>query len=441
MLCSSFFWARMEFGSIAEPPGKQRDDVYYENIAFNLAAGNGFALDFASEDWRQPYRDANRDGSNEWIFRIKAAGPTATRPPVWPILMAGSYQLCGRRFDVLRWMNIGSVSIGLTLLLCTLFRFYGPATAIMAAITISLDFAVMRTAGQLMTEAIAIAWMAILFSIGARMFFTRDNSGRGRHHAWQWAILGITLGLYSMIRTNAIGWICLAVVFGAAYCVFKMLKHQDWKSVIVRLSCLLLGVAIVAGPWWARNCFVTGHFQPFGTAAGIGVAGFYSDRAFEGGGIWDLDAVHQAQQNAFENHDVAGLTLAQQEYLIGIEGRRLAGDWIAENPGKLPQLFLIRIGDHLGILSGFHPALIGVNLLILFGALIGMIFDRQWGRWIAVVWLLSLMVTVLTISHQGRYSIPIRPLLHVACAIGTVWFWTMVWRYFSPPQRTEPRPE
>ena len=94
--------ARSEFSTFDELPGRQRDDVFYDSIAFNLLQGDGFSLDFSNEKWLKPYRETNPNGIHDWIFEISAKGPTAVRPPAWPAVMAASYYCLGRRFDTLR---------------------------------------------------------------------------------------------------------------------------------------------------------------------------------------------------------------------------------------------------------------------------------------------------------------------------------------------------
>jgi hypothetical protein len=51
---------------------------------------------------------------------------------------------------------------------------------------------------------------------------------------------------------------------------------------------------------------------------------------------------------------------------------------------------------------------------------------QSFGWWVAVVIGMSVVTTMLTWSHYGRYSIPIRPLIQVGSAIGTFAFWRIV---------------
>jgi hypothetical protein len=120
------------------------------------------------------------------------------------------------------------------------------------------------------------------------------------------------------------------------------------------------------------------------------------------------------------------LPLAQQEYQMGLESTAAAEEWARANWRKLPQLVGMKMLSHLGFYR--QPLLLQiVNALILFGAALGCWSTRRsLGFWIGLVVVLSLVTTGCTWSHYGRYSIPFRPLLHLACGIGTVYFWTAV---------------
>lgn len=416
-------WAWIECGSLDAIPGVQRDDVFYDNIAFNLANGNGYSLDFSNEQWLQLYRDNNAGGNHDWIFDLNATGPTATRAPAWPLLMSVVYRTAGRRFDIMRIINIVAMTLGLTFLLCTVYRFCGGVVATFAAVTMALDFAVLRTAGQVMTEAVATAWVAFCFALTIIMFCRSPDDDRSPKQYRSWFLVGIGIGVLSLIRGNANAWIVMIAIAMVALGAFHRGASSSWRFWITRLVLFVLGVAVVAGPWWVRNCQVTGHFEPFGTGGSIGAAGGFSDGALRNLGNWDLATVQAVQQQAGAQHDFSGLTLAEREYRIGLESRGFALEWIIDNPMKLPGLTLGKAFNHLGFGNDFHPAVIAVNVLLLLGALVGF-GVRDVGRLAGLVLLISLLTTLLTFSHFGRYSIPVRPLLHVSCAIGVVWICT-----------------
>lgn len=118
---------------------------------------------------------------------------------------------------------------------------------------------------------------------------------------------------------------------------------------------------------------------------------------------------------------------------MGQDSTAAAKAWAEANWSKLPQLVGMKMLSHLGF---YHqpPLLQLVNGLILFGAVLGCWSTRHsLGRWIALIVLLSLVTTGLTWSHYGRYSIPFRPLLHIACGLGTVYLWSSIFRWLRSP--------
>ena len=163
------------------------------------------------------------------------------------------------------------------------------------------------------------------------------------------------------------------------------------------------------------------------------MTGGYSDAAVENRGNWDVEQVRMMQRQTVAKHDISEMTLAQQEYLMGQESSRMAYAWIGENLNQLPKLFAGRVLNHLGILHPDLPLPVKVlNVLILFGALIGVLLDRrQLGYWIAFFLFLSVATTMLTWSNHGRYLLPVRPILHCGCAIGTVRLWQSIFRQFG----------
>lgn len=91
----------------------------------------------------------------------------------------------------------------------------------------------------------------------------------------------------------------------------------------------------------------------------------------------------------------------------------------------------MKVLSHLGFYRLPLP-IIWLNGLIYFGMIVGCIATRKTtGFWIVVIVSLSAITTGLTWPHFGRYSIPFRPLVHSASAIGTVMLWSHLLRRFK----------
>ena len=163
------------------------------------------------------------------------------------------------------------------------------------------------------------------------------------------------------------------------------------------------------------------------------MTGGYCDGAYNRFGNWFPENVVKCQAKAVAKHDFSNASLAEQEYLMGKESSSEARAWIGENLDKLPRLGLGRMLNHLGIINENVPLWArAVNGLLLLGVVLGIVLDRRrMGFGIGLILFLSIATTVLTWSDYGRYLIPVRPILHCGCAIGTVRFWQMVFSWLS----------
>jgi hypothetical protein len=211
-----------------------------------------------------------------------------------------------------------------------------------------------------------------------------------------------------------------------AVILYGVCRRQPAGWLIRPAAGFCVGVVLVAGPWWVRNCLVTKAFAPFGTSGSFGIAGGFTDAAYANGGNWDPEIVLASQRQTLSKPGMLEKSLPEQEYLMGKNSNQLAKTWIAENREKLPLLMLKKAYSHLGFYRQPWP-LVCLNGLMLFGAVLGCYASRNsLGFWVAVFVGLSVVTTMLTWSHYGRYSIPIRPLIHVASAVGTIAFWKYV---------------
>lgn len=425
LLASAVGWSYLDAGSFSAVSDRQKDDVFYENIAFNLAAGRGFELNFSDPEWQQPYRDNNSDGHNDWVLETIVSGPTTARAPAFSWIASQLYRMFGRSWSKVYLFNVLFMAFGLTLLLNCLVRRHGLLVAGFALLTLCLDFAVMRTGFQFMTEAMGTGLLAILF---VSVIFASSMRLAG-----VWLLVGFVFGVTLLTRPNLNAWLLEIFTLLAIVCAGRWWRGQDYGFLLRCGLAFGLAVAVVAGPWWHRNVDVTGHFTPVGSAGSIGMTGGYCDAAVANRGNWDVEQVRMMQRETVAIHDISNMTLAQQEYLMGQVSSQMARTWVAQNFQKLPMLFVGRALNHLGVLHPDLPLPVKIlNVLFLFGALLGVFLDRrQLGFWIGFVLFLSLTTTVLTWSNHGRYLLPVRPILHCGCAIGTVRLWQWIFRQFG----------
>src|SRR5262249_42377847 len=87
-------------GTLNLPPGPG-DGTEYDAIGYELYKGNGFAFDWQDIGFRAPYiAHNNKEGTYYRVVlsKTRSSGPTAYRPPMLPVIIAGSHVLFKRQF-------------------------------------------------------------------------------------------------------------------------------------------------------------------------------------------------------------------------------------------------------------------------------------------------------------------------------------------------------
>lgn len=419
-------WVAVSGESWSDPPGSMGDDVYFENIGWNLANERGFYHDFRDEAWRDPFerrRDAPRF---QWVLYLQHQGPTTSRAPGYPMFIAGVYSLFDRDFQAVRIVQTVLLVAAAAWLGTIIFRDWGWVAAGLFGLFLGGDYFVWRTCGQLMSEAVGTAGLMLLV-IAAREVM-RAGADSWQKWAFSWLAIGALFGVVALVRANLNAWLLLFCAGATGWLVWRRLRRRPVARWSAACSAFLIGAIVVSAPWWIRNCRVTDGFAPFGTSGSFGLVGGYCDQAYRDFGNWSLERSLECQQQAIQQPGFDKKTLAQQEYAMGKLSVQLARQWAVENWQRLPTLMAMKAISHLGFYR--RPAgLMVINALLLFGFAFGVWADRDGlGRWMALALALSLVTTMLTWPHYGRYSLPLRPLIHAGAAIGTVWFWSNVFR-------------
>ncbi len=438
VLTSGYLWNPAVFQNRIEKP--QKDDVFYDNLGFNLARGNGYFMDFTDPNWLSIYQDRANEETNAWIKSLAFRGHTTVRAPGFPAILAGMYRGFGHRWDFIYLLNGLVVCTGLTVLLIFICRRFGLIVGVIGTITISLDFGVMKMISQLMTEAIATGFACVTFCClilawertrHRSMQFADDSVSVTPRFDWRdylpWVLLGVLFGLFILIRSNLVVWLFLLSLFSVLWAGWLFSRGKNGKQFLLASVCVLLLAATVCTPWWIRNCNLIGQFAPFGTGGSIGWVGGYCDRALNNDGNWDLETVLKTQRESFEVYPIRGEPLPTQEYFMGKHSQAMGNAWAKQNWHLLPKLMSGKALNHLALINQPYPIVHVLNGLLLLGACIGCaVAWNRVGFWIALIVLCSLLTTMLTWSHFGRYMIPIRPLIHCASAIGTFYFWRWI---------------
>ncbi len=439
-LATALWWSRGE-EALTDWPQRHGDDVFFENIAWNFWQYGFVSVDFSSAAWREPYEQANGDGRYDWFLGWRHRGLTTSRAPGFPVFAGIVYQIAGRNPAAVR---VGSALVGLSglaFLLAVVRIVCGWQVAAVALATLSADFFVLRALPQFMSEGLGIGLLSLLVG-GSLAAPHRDWERRG----WltvTYLGLGVVFAAAMLVRSNLNFWYLLLAVGGALYGWYSRFMKGRFPSWWGCWFWFLLAATAVSLPWWIRNCRISHGFAPFGTSGTYGLSGAYCDESYRQFGNWSLETAVATSQQAVQSPGFGQLDLPRQEFVLGQYSLRQAASWIMANFEKLPALMAMRMASHLGF-YGQPLWLMLLNGGLLVGALIGAWrFRSSVGVWIFLGSSLSLVTVALTWEHFGRYSLPIRPMIHVGFGM-SVFFLPLVddstegWREelrIHPPQK------
>ena len=206
------------------------DEIDYDAIARSLVSGHGFSL---------------TDGS-----------PTASRPPLYPILLSGVYRIAGARAEAGKILQIllGGAIVLLAYLLGR--RLFSESEALAAAGLVACNPSLIFISSYLLAENLYIVLLLSFLVLFARQ----------RKKPLSYAVCaagGILLGLASLARPNAFPFAMLAAAslffFGTG-----ARGARFGKSMV-----MLAAVFAVLAPWAARNEARFGKPILFTTHGGI----------------------------------------------------------------------------------------------------------------------------------------------------------------------------
>jgi len=206
------------------------DEIDYDAIARSLASGHGFSL--------------------------TADRPTASRPPLYPILLAGVYRIVGARAEAGKVLQIllGGAVVLLAYLLAR--RLFSERVALVAAAIVACNPSLIFISSYMLAENIYIALLLsflILFAGGRTKPLSYAVCAAG----------GILLGLSSLARPNAFPF----AMFAAAAFLFFGTGARGGR--LAKSIVMLAAVFAVLAPWVVRNEVRFGKPVLFTTHGGI----------------------------------------------------------------------------------------------------------------------------------------------------------------------------
>ncbi|HEU5015206.1 MAG TPA: glycosyltransferase family 39 protein, partial [Roseiflexaceae bacterium] len=375
--------------------------------------------------WAQGRSGAVQPGDSEEYYRsalgLLHGGYYDTgkwlRPPLYPALLALMFLIGGVNVS---WALFGqAVVTGVGVLAFAALGwqlFERRAVAVLSALMAALFVPLAQFGSLLFAEALFVVLIVLALALLVRAMV----NGR-----WQTALMcGIVLGLATLTRAVALSFIPVAALL---VLVFQPRRHEGTKILpasssrlrvfVVNAAALLLGAALVIGPWTARNYVAYHRFIPVDTNGGIS--------------FWYGTITGEQEQLAGEQRIFAVPNQADRQALAV----RMALDNIAADPVlfisrtrfKIASLYLLllrsyAVGDIISISpdgglvvvgSGelpFWPTVIAdaeYVLIMLFG-IAGVCFAPHWRRALPVLlWIVfGTLLSAVTLGHP-RLRLPL----------------------------------
>jgi 4-amino-4-deoxy-L-arabinose transferase-like glycosyltransferase len=223
----------------------QTDAADYDRIAVSLADVNRFAPSVLAPD----------------------GGPSAFRPPMFPVALAAVYKLSGTGSASTRWEAgrilealLGAATVALTFLIA--LRLWTRRVAVLCAAIAAVYPPLVLIGSSLMSESLYIPLVlgAVLTALVARAEPAR----------WRWvAASGVLVGLAALTRSNGI-----ALLVPVALLVWGRPPRLRWPA--LRAPVILLAAALLSlVPWTIRNLHAFHGLVPVSTESGYAFAGTY----------------------------------------------------------------------------------------------------------------------------------------------------------------------
>ncbi len=358
-------------------------------------------------------------------------GPTSNHFPAVPILMEAGHLVSSGPWSGIASLGTLLLALALALLVNQIRNMFGFLPAIIAAITIFADVFLQQSP----TLVTCDAWITALVIMSVVIFLQAVTPTQTPTHTslavppgsrlprsiWKWPIAGLLLGVSMLFRPSTSLWLAILlpcfVGFVVVMLVRKKLPARTGESFLL----FSIGLLIVISPWWIRNCKVTGDFKPLGNEIQQKIIGAYVFGEPTQGNL-NVDPIISSKERLLME-DVEWTDPIDKETFVATTHQERTQDWIKANSNAATGLMLNRVTNHLGITSQDPEYLERINLVLTIGALLGCVLTwRRFGFVVIALIAASTLVTALTWSDYGRLSLPIRPLLHAAFALGlTQW--------------------
>jgi len=381
------------------------DPADYQRLAVSIAAGHGFGPTVVAP----------------------GGGPTAFRPPLWPLFLAGIYWLVGVHVMVARAVEVvlGTVTVGLIGALAGQLWSRGPARVAMGLAAVYPPL--LLAGGSLLSESLSLPLE--LGTLAAALAVRRSPRPA------RWILgCGVGCGLDILCRPDSfilLVPVCLLVAVG--WRPSGSSAGGRWSGIRARLvapAAVVVLAGLTVTPWLIRDAVVMHRFIPVTTQGGLVASGTYNDTSAH-------DPLHPAAWRPANFVPEYRPLLRGDEVTEEAALRRAALHYISVHPlypVRASGWNLLRLFDLTGLsdpqaswaANGYGPGLADLDAvglavvaaLILIGARSSLWRRSRPGT--GLVWMAPFLVAAVTVPVLGesRLRVGIDPFLVLAAVPG-----------------------
>jgi 4-amino-4-deoxy-L-arabinose transferase-like glycosyltransferase len=201
-------------------------------------------------------------------------GPTAFRPPLYPIFLAPFYEIGGRdATDAVRLAQAGLGVLVAALIGLIAWRLWGRRVGLVALGLASLFPPFMFTGAAVLSETL---FLALLLGACAAALEARRSA-----HRLRWAVAaGVLCGLVALTRSNG-----AVLIVPLAFALFGP-RERGWRLGLLPVAALVGAAALTVAPWTVRNAIVLDSFVPVSTQGGHTLAGAFNETVRRADAEW-----------------------------------------------------------------------------------------------------------------------------------------------------------
>lgn len=350
----------------------ESDAVIYDKVGWNLAAGNGFA--------------------------IEKNIPTAFVFPVYPIFLSFIYRIFGHNLTYVR-----VIQSLISSLVCILIYLIAKTTFECEDISrLSAIISIIYPSLIIYSEKILNDSVGTFFILGCIYLLISAFKLKKINH---WFLAGMVMGICILLRAEYALFIPL---------IFILLWKINFKEFLPKFLFFVLAVILIVFPWVIRNYIVFNEFPLISTRAGSTLYNSYF--------VSDMGFSYNQFKNVNKEYFLLKTESEKDKYLMKKTLR-----YLKNNPFIFFKLIPLKLGM---IFYPFDGKWHKLNLLSKYNLLFGLIFcfsifgifyiikNKKKQSYILFIPFLQTIFTCIIFYGKPQYRVPLEPILIILAVVG-----------------------